>query len=206
MQDSTGTTANDPVVVVVQDPGSQPDEPFFDEKEATGDVGATESPAVQDDDWGFSSAPAPVILVTEEEDWDFDSAPVMAETGDPMLKFKDAVKAAAERWLGHDWRLQLDNPASAEPTSTTADLSALAWKDELSSVKWEDTETYQRYHNTLKGMLGGHRAALLASVVKRTGEDHKEEDQPVPSSGTRQKRRERLSRTVTDDDTTNPFT
>jgi len=185
--DSTDTEG-----VVAEDP---PAEHFFAFEDT-----AAES---HEDDWGFSSAPAPVSLVAEEDDWDFDSAPVAVEATDPIGNFKSVVHAAAIEWLGKDWRSQLDEPDEPRPASDPTDLS---WRDEMVDIKWEDTETYQRYHNTLKGMLGGHRAALMASVVKRGHGEQKDEDEPVVQPLARPKRRERLQSDFADEDQTNPFT
>ena len=191
MVDSTGTTDVPPPLV---DPGSQPEEPFFEFEPETGDLGAS------NEEWGFNAAPAPVTLVAVEEDWDFDSAPVAANEAP---RFKDVVTAEAEKWLGREWRANLDTPASEEPAMAVPELS---WREEVVPVKWEDTETFQKYHNTLKGMLGGHRAALLASVAKRNNEERREEDdQPAPNL-TRQKRRDRNHVIPTDEDQTHPFT
>jgi hypothetical protein len=165
--------------------------------------------AFEEEEWGFSSAaPAAVNLVTEEEDWDFDSASPAAGTETSAADFRQVVAQAAEKWLGKDWSVQLlSQPSSTEASSSEPELS---WKDEMNdSIRWEDTETYQRYQSTLKGMLGGHRAALLASVAKRqaSAADPKEDESASVGVTAKPKRKERVHSTaLTDEDRTNPFT
>lgn len=156
-----------------------------------------------DEDWGFSTAP--VAVVTEEDDWDFDSAPAPQDSVDPLTRFRLSVTEAAARWLGDNWREQLPDSVPMEDTHSS-DLNGPSWKDELTASKWEDTDTYQKYQNTLKGMLGGHRAALLASVVKRASNEAKEDSNDSPSSGSNKPRRKERQPIAIDRDRSNPFT
>jgi hypothetical protein len=108
--------------------------------------------SVDSDDWGFSSAP--VIPVIEEEDgWAFDSAPPI----DPLERFHQRVITHASTWAPHDVQMPHDTPRIVN--------TPITWREDLKTdLHWEDTESFKKFEKTLKGMIGGHKAALQASA------------------------------------------
>ena len=158
----------------------------------------------QDDDWGFSSAPAQPLV---PEEWGFDSAPALPVVEfDPEVKWKETFESCARKWLDISFESFEDRALSS--TLVDEDLVALlmedaTWQKDLPDVRWEDTETYRKYHSSLKNLLGGYKAALLAVTTHRTGEPSDGGTSPQEQSPqiVRPKRRTQ----EVEEDSANPF-
>ena len=153
---------------------------------------------VAEEDWGEFGG-------EQEEEWGFDAAPAVAQVEDPMVVWQTILESEAINLLGANWRETMSGSSqtSSEKWQAPPELwNDTTWQAELPEVRWEDTDMYRRFHATLKGLLGGHRAALLAAVTQQT--DHNEavdDPAPTPLRSARRKHMQPLS----PDDKSNPF-